>query len=344
MKCKQKSCNRNKNLLGNGYCNVCTEAIMDVNAEHDAKKKVNEALIKDLIGMNDKLGRKEIVDQNRVNRLIMSGIIALIDNHTKFDENQDARIVDLEVEKNTSKNRLESLESWTLKQDDKLKDMKDNADKECETIELLKKKLTSLKDVPNNTKEKDNQVIKCKLCKKAFSRNCDLEIHMDEHETERKYKCNNCEKTFHLQWRRDKHEENHKQTNVTVCRYFSKHEPCPYEPIGCKFLHDQSTTFCRKKDCQNLLCPFAHQNVTRDEDKEGNCEEVSDAEQEVSDEEQEETLTVLENQCHLCRLQLATKNQFYYHIEVHHEEYFRGMMEIIETTNKSSLNMTLGVS
>ena len=309
MKCKQKSCNRNKNLLGNGYCNVCTEAIMDVNAEHDAKKKVNEALIKDLIGMNDKLGRKEIVDQNRVNRLIMSGIIALIDNHTKFDENQDARIVDLEVEKNTSKNRLESLESWTLKQDDKLKDMKDNADKECETIELLKKKLTSLKDVPNNTKEKDNQVIKCKLCKKAFSRNCDLEIHMDEHETERKYKCNKCEKTFHLQWRRDKHENIHEEKYVKLCRYFTNKEFCPYEIIGCKILHDHST-LCTAKDCQDFLCPFAHQNVTSDVDMEDEIEAVSDEEeQEVSEEERDETFNVDENQCHLCRIKMRSKDE-----------------------------------
>ena len=32
-----------------------TEAIMDIKAEHDAKKNVNEALIEDLIVMSEKL-------------------------------------------------------------------------------------------------------------------------------------------------------------------------------------------------------------------------------------------------------------------------------------------------
>ena len=42
-------------MLANGFCNVCNEAILEVNAEHDAKKKVNEALIKDLIVMSEQL-------------------------------------------------------------------------------------------------------------------------------------------------------------------------------------------------------------------------------------------------------------------------------------------------
>ena len=82
---------------------------MDVNAEHDAKKKVNEALIKDLIVLSEKFGRGEIVDQNVPNRLILGGIFAWISKSNVFDENLDARIVELEVEKITTKNRLESI-------------------------------------------------------------------------------------------------------------------------------------------------------------------------------------------------------------------------------------------
>ena len=69
-------------------------------------------------------------------------------------------------------------------------------------------------------------------------------------------------------------------------------------------------------------------------------EEIAD--EEVSDEGQEEPVNVGENQCHLCRMQLATRDQYYYHIEDNHEAYFHGMMEVLE--NRSSLNMTQGVS
>ena len=62
------------------------------------------------------------------------------------------------------------------------------------------------------------------------------------------------------------------------CRYFSIEEPCP-----CPYIYE--AILCKTKNCQNLVCPFVHQNVTNDEDKEDNIE--------VSDEEQEETLRLL---------------------------------------------------
>ena len=61
MKCKQNS---NKNLLGNGYCSVCNEAIMDIHAEQDAKNKDNEEIVNDLLHVNEKLRNGEVVDQN----------------------------------------------------------------------------------------------------------------------------------------------------------------------------------------------------------------------------------------------------------------------------------------
>ena len=67
-------------------------------------KKTNEALIKDLIDVN-------------ANRLIMGGIIALINKNTGDDEHLEARIKDLGIENNTTKNRFESLESWMVKQE-----------------------------------------------------------------------------------------------------------------------------------------------------------------------------------------------------------------------------------
>ena len=60
--------------------------------------------------------------------------------------------------------------------------------------------------------------------------------------------------------------------------------------------------------------------MTNDEDKEENIEE---------DPEQEETLSVSENQCHLCPIQFASKDDVFNHVQVNHEDYFRGMMEFV---------------
>jgi hypothetical protein len=76
---------------------------------------------------------------------------------------------------------------------------------------------------------------------------------------------------------------------------------------------------------------------------EDEIEAVSDEEeQEVSEEERDETFNVDENQCHLCRIKMRSKDEVYYHVQENHKEYFRGMMEIVE--NRSCFNMNLGVS
>ena len=292
---------------------------MDIHAEQDAKNKTNEAIVNDLIRVNEKLRNGEVVDQNEAIRLIMGGIIALISKNAGIDDQLEARIVDLEVEKNTAKSRLQNLESWVLKQEENLKDLNK---KVVENYETIKKEMRENIDTSEEPKGKQKQVIKCNVCKKSFARNCDLEIHMNEHGTDKMFKCNICGKTFHLEWRQKKHEKNHNtETHVKPCRYFSNQEPCPYEAIGCKFLHDPSI-ICRNQDCENLLCPFAHQNVTNSEGKEDNIEDVSD-------QEQEETLDVNENQCHLCLVQFESKDDVFNHVQANHDDYFRGMMEFV---------------
>ena len=102
---------------------------MDINVEYDAQKKVNEAIIKDLINVNEKLKQGEIVDQNVVNGLIMGGIISLITKKPELDEDLEARITKLEVDEKTSKNRIESLEGWIKKHDEKLKEISKKGEK-----------------------------------------------------------------------------------------------------------------------------------------------------------------------------------------------------------------------
>ena len=196
-----------------------------------------------------------------------------------------------------------------------------------ETMEKLKKKLMPSEETPKNAKEKARVEKKCKLCEATFSLNCDLEKHMDTHEAEQKYRCNTCAKTFHLEWRFKKHEENHNRINVKHCKYYSKQELCPFEAIGCQFLHIQ-TEFCRLDDCQDLLCPFNHQNVI-------NNEEAGSGVGVAEHEDQEEVLELEENQCHLCRIKLQTKDDLYDHVQMNHEEYFLGMIEVAARMSSS---------
>ena len=289
MKCKQKSCNRNKNLLENGFCNVCNEAIMDIVAEHEAKKKANEALIQDLIGVNEKLGRGETVDQNVANRLIMGGIIVLINKNAGCDENLEARIVDLELEKNSSKSRLESLESWMNRNDvDKEASKKDM--KECSNM------VVELGKTKNEAVSKKSSQQKCGECGEIFDKNSDFEVHMEEaHKVNKKFKCEVCGKMFLLEWRLRKHRHVHME-KPKKCKFFLNKEPCPFERIGCKFDHDT----------------------------------IEDSDIETV--EEEEGITLDQNQCHLCRQQLQSNDHLMDHIEAVHVDYFEGIMEYAATT------------
>ena len=165
---------------------------------------------------------------------------------------------------------------------------------------------------------------------------------MDEHENGKGFKCNTCEKTFHLKWRLNKHEKNHNENGVKHCRYFSHQEPCPYEAIGCKFLHVRSE-ICSLDECQDLLCPLTHQNVRNDEEvandmeyedqepvggQDGDAEDVYIHEStDGKDDDAEDDFTPNENQCHLCKKQLSSKDELWDHVEKVHEDYFQGMLE-----------------
>ena len=68
------------------------------------------------------------------------------------------------------------------------------------------KTFNSKKDLKLYTKRDHPQDIKCKLCENNCERYSDLEAHIKAtHETNRKYECETCGKTFLLRWRLWKH-------------------------------------------------------------------------------------------------------------------------------------------
>ena len=78
----------------------------------------------------------------------------------------------------------------------------------------------------------------CSVCEKSFERNCDLEKHLHEdHSKKKDFECYVCGKTFILLWRLQKHQQIHNSTTKVKCRYFAANQSCPFEELGCKFLH-----------------------------------------------------------------------------------------------------------
>jgi hypothetical protein len=73
------------------------------------------------------------------------------------------------------------------------------------------------------------------------------------------------------------------------CHYFSNNQFCPFAEVGCKFSHDDET---------------------------------------VEEEDDDEYYKLNENQCHLCKEQLTTKDELWEHVERIHVEYFQGMLEM----------------
>ena len=129
------------------------------------------------------------------------------------------------------------------------------------------------------------------------------------------YKCEVCEKEFYLEWRYKKHKTVHTEDGK-YCHYYNNGKTCPYEEIGCMYLHAEAQ-LCLFKPCRNSMCQFRH-----DEEIETIDEEI-----ESTDEEIENTSQANRKQCHLCQTLLNAEDNLVDHIEMYHRDYFDGMME-----------------
>ena len=106
---------------------------------------------------------------------------------------------------------------------------------------------------------------KCQSCDKMFTKRYDLEVHMkNEHTTTEDFKCNICDKTFILEWRMLMHKKNHDNKWVKKCYYFNNNLVCPFEEMGCMFLHKNSVMCRFGEKCTKNLCPYRHRNIFQD--------------------------------------------------------------------------------
>ena len=297
--------------------------------------------IKHMVEINEKLSKGVKVDSQVVSNLLLSGIINIIEQHETVEE-LEKKIKQLEHIDITTNARLESLESWVLEQnnsihrlDELLSVMDKNGAvvKESKEIKELKGKVNSLeinlKQVRIPTEQKtvsernDEQVpksIKCEECNEEFTRNCDLEVHLDGHTREKEFKCEVCGKGFFLQWRLRKHKELHQtQINQRFCHFYNNSKPCPYENIGCMFVHSKSGK-CKLASCRFRLCQFEHEDKN-----ENDIETVAseDSEHESEDEHMDDSVCYGENDCHLCECKFTCLDDLCEHFRCFHQEYYQ---------------------
>ena len=314
-----------------------------VSCEKIKKKKSVEKVEIDLnrmIDIHKKLSNGVSIDQKDVSVLVLGGIINIISQHDAL-EDIEKRIEEAECKDVTNRTRIEALENWVLKQDDLIKDLNKKLDtmdangaiiQESSEIETIKKQIVSLEidmksdksakssrkndeqEIGNNTRSKS---VKCEDCGRLFSRNCDFEEHLEEHQTDKLFECKECGKKFYLEWRLRKHTNLHKEKGK-YCHYFNNGEPCPFEKIGCMFLHERSGN-CRFKACRNRKCQFEHIVVEKQDD------EHMEADVEV--ENPSDMTSYGENDCHFCDKVFECVDSLCEHFRNDHVEYHQNIME-----------------
>ena len=107
----------------------------------------------------------------------------------------------------------------------------------------------------------------CEVCETPFDETWKLEVHMKIHDKEKENKCDDCGKTFHLRWRLIKHKNVHENRNARKCHYFNNQQECPFEDIGCMFLHEKSDKCIFGTNCSRNLCQFQHPQIIPTFDK-----------------------------------------------------------------------------
>jgi hypothetical protein len=351
MKCKQKLCQRSKQIGVSGNCNVCEDVVKDVSDKH---RKINEKKtlqkvkvdLKQMIDIHSKLSKGDKIDQQTISVLILGGIINITSQHDAIEE-LEVRIKHLEHEKITTNTRMEALENWVLKQNDLIEDLDAKVSKtdvddvkvdHSSEITHIKNRIKSLEarsggdqSTPKK-KEKDNLEIKkdisCKLCDETFLRNSDFERHLEEeHKLRKTFECDTCGKAFHLKWRLGKHKELH-SGNYKFCHFYNNGENCPFEAIGCMYHHSKAG-LCKNANCTNAMCQFEHasefsdkqvdENETNEQIGEKDCHMGSDS----------DSATYGENDCHLCEQTFTSLDDLCGHFQTNHEEYYTKTQNLV---------------
>ena len=143
----------------------------------------------------------------------------------------------------------------------------ENINKEREKIESDLKKIeenmkcleTELTKLSVQKTMKKQKCLNCPICSQLFESHSRLEKHISNKNVEENIRCNKCEMSFRSEWRLKKHNRTHEE-NVRQrrCHYFNSNKQCPFQQLGCKFLHEVSEACHYGTRCQRHMCQFRH--------------------------------------------------------------------------------------
>ena len=103
-----------------------------------------------------------------------------------------------------------------------------------EELEVLKSNKSDIEKNPDTSKHGKKHT-KCKTCAKVFTKNSDLEVHIEiEHTELKKFEC--------AEWRLKKHARIHttNKLDLRYCHYFNNEKICPFAKLGCMFMHESA--------------------------------------------------------------------------------------------------------
>ena len=121
------------------------------------------------------------------------------------------------------------------------------------------KKLNETGKIRNMNRRQIVHNFKCKECEKIFSTRTEMEVHIETSHVPTMLKCDNCDFAFVSEWRLKKHRKIHEEhTYSRKCHYYISGKPCPFENLGCKFLHIFSKVCKYGRECTHKMCQFRH--------------------------------------------------------------------------------------
>ena len=93
-------------------------------------------------------------------------------------------------------------------------------------------------------------------CDKEFDEEWKMSAHTKMH---KRYKCDQCEKTFKFPDIRTKHIQVKHQNAKYYCHFFNNRKTCPYDD-ECVFLHEHSKLCKYGDECERTYCMFQHED------------------------------------------------------------------------------------
>ena len=141
-----------------------------------------------------------------------------------------------------------------------IKDEKEKVDSKLKEIEEKIDRLEAENDkIKANSPKKSEKDIYCTKCDRCFQSNSHLEKHLKDEHRVKTIQCGKCDMSFHTKWRLLKHQRSHDDNmKQRRCYYFNAGKHCPFELLGCKFLHEISEPCKYGSKCLRHMCQFRH--------------------------------------------------------------------------------------